>query len=235
MTRPSYKGIKIKPRGIKEWLRARGLHWGCFCGITAPPNVHLSSRIIHTVEGDVFVLCHDEVSSCKFFCKQFIHSKPETCTNSLVVNLFHLYEIVAHTSEYPSIPKLGESLFRSITHTFFNYLIDHNRDTGRSEMADSDVVNFHLKQLTMSEIAPLLKGFCGDFVRGVEQMAGTSQIPLRTVKTCEFKPINYYICLTHLSEQQSAEIRVHCSHFGVLQCLSHLLPLSSAHQTVDLL
>lgn len=38
----------------------------------------------------------------------------------------------------------------------------------------------------MSEIAPLLKGFCGDFIRGVEQMAGTSHIPLRTAKTCEF-------------------------------------------------
>ena len=49
-------------------------------------------------------------------------------------------------------------------------------------------MNFHLKQLAtqMYEIAPLLKGFCGDFVCKVEQMAGTSHIPLRTAKTCEF-------------------------------------------------
>jgi len=109
--RPSYKGIKIKPSGIKEWLRARGLHWGCFCGMTASPNVYLSSRIIHTAKGNVYVLCHHEVSSCKFFCKQSIHS--ETWYWLTLVNLTDLYEIVCYTSEYPSIPKLGESLFRS--------------------------------------------------------------------------------------------------------------------------
>ena len=96
-------------------------------------------------------------------------------------------------------------------------------------------MNFHLAKLTTSEMAPLLKGFCGDFVCGVEQMAGTSHTPLRTVKTCEFKPINYYICLMHLSEQQSVKIQVHHWHFGVLQFLSHPLPISPAHQTANLL
>lgn len=63
------------------------------------------------------------------------------------------------------------------------FLLDQcNGDTHR-EMAD--LVKFHLAQLAISEIAPFLKGFCGDFVRGVDQMAGTIQTPLRTVNTSE--------------------------------------------------
>jgi hypothetical protein len=49
----------------------------------------------------------------------------------------------------------------------------------------ADVVNFHIRQLQMSEIAPFLRGFCGDFVRGVDQMAGTIQSPRRSAKTSE--------------------------------------------------
>ena len=72
-----------------------------------------------------------------------------------------------------------------ITHTFFNYLIDQRNGDTSHEMAE--VVNFHIAQLTMSEIAPLLKGFCGDFVHGIEQMAETtSHFSLRTAKTGEF-------------------------------------------------
>jgi len=70
---------------------------------------------------------------------------------------------------------------QSILRFIFDYFIDQRNGDTRRETAD--VVNFHITQLTMSEIAPLLKGFCGDFVRNVEQMAGTSHVPLRTAKT----------------------------------------------------
>ena len=46
-----------------------------------------------------------------FFVSNSYTPRPDT--NSLVVNLTDLYEIVANTSEYPSIPKQGKSLFRS--------------------------------------------------------------------------------------------------------------------------
>ena len=59
-------------------------------------------------------------------------------------------------------------------------LDQRNRDSLRET---ADIVNFHITQLAMSETAPLLKGFCGDFVRGVEQLAGTIQIPLRAANT----------------------------------------------------
>jgi hypothetical protein len=49
-----------------------------------------------------------------------------------------------------------------------------------------DLMKFHLQQLVMSEVAPLLKGFCGDFIYGVEQMAGVIQTPLRTANTSEY-------------------------------------------------
>ena len=73
------------------------------------------------------------------------------------MDLTRLYEIATHTSEYRTIPKLG---------------------VGQHERAD--LVEFRVGQLAMCEIAPLFKDYCGDFVRGVEQMAGTIQTPSKT-------------------------------------------------------
>lgn len=52
-----------------------------------------------------------------------------------------------------------------------------------------DLMNIRLGQLADSEIAPLFRGYCGDFVPGVEQMAGlgTFQSPLRTANTSEYQ------------------------------------------------
>jgi hypothetical protein len=103
------------------------------------------------------------------------------------VDLTHLYEIALHESDYHTLPKLGEffSITMMIHQSLTIYLDQHNKDSQR-EMVD--LVNFHLRQLAMCEIAPLLEGFCGDFVRGVEQleMAGTTQTPSKTEKTSEY-------------------------------------------------
>ncbi|KAF8154586.1 hypothetical protein B0H34DRAFT_676339 [Crassisporium funariophilum] len=79
---PLYCGVKIKPSGIKDWLRARGLHWACFCGMTAASGVHLSAQIVHTIAGDVVVFCHYEPSTCNFFhpiLTSFFSQPVETC------------------------------------------------------------------------------------------------------------------------------------------------------------
>lgn len=73
------------------------------------------------------------------------------------MDLTCLYRIVTHTSEYRTIPKLGE---------------------GQHERAD--LVKFRVRQLAMYETAPLFKDYCSDFVRGVEQMAGAIQTPSKT-------------------------------------------------------
>jgi len=39
----------------------------------------------------------------------------------------------------------------------------------------AELANLHLAQLVASEVAPLLRGFCGDFVPEVEQMSGSRQ------------------------------------------------------------
>ena len=49
----------------------RGLHWSCFCGLTAPPGVHLSCQIIHASSSRVLAFCHYEPSTCKFFSMWF--------------------------------------------------------------------------------------------------------------------------------------------------------------------
>lgn len=63
------------------------------------------------------------------------------------------------------------------------HLDQHNRVT---QLERDDLLNIRLGQLPESEIAPLFRGFCGDFVPGVEQMAGTFQSPLRTANTSEY-------------------------------------------------
>jgi hypothetical protein len=38
-----------------------------------------------------------------------------------------------------------------------------------------ELINFQLGQLVASDVAPFLKGYCGDFVPSVEQMSGSRQ------------------------------------------------------------
>ena len=64
-------GRKVLAHQLRDWLRARGLHWSCFCGLTAPPGVHLSCQIVHASSGRVLAFCHYEPSTCKFFSMWF--------------------------------------------------------------------------------------------------------------------------------------------------------------------
>ncbi|KAF9521589.1 hypothetical protein CPB83DRAFT_841147 [Crepidotus variabilis] len=48
---PYNSGVKIGPHRLKYWLRSRGLHWPCFCGMLTDTST--SSRIIDTLGGDV--------------------------------------------------------------------------------------------------------------------------------------------------------------------------------------
>ena len=82
--RPSYNRIKIKPSDIKDWLWVRGLHWVCFCGMATPSNVHLSSRIIQSGGGDLFVLYVMMKShSVNSFVSGPYTPRPASDTNSL--------------------------------------------------------------------------------------------------------------------------------------------------------
>jgi hypothetical protein len=66
--------------------------------------------------------------------------------------------------------------------SYYLLLDQRNGDTQRET---EDLLNFHLRRLAMSEIAPFFKGFCGDSLPGVEQKAGGIQSPLRTANTSE--------------------------------------------------
>ncbi|KAF8162742.1 hypothetical protein B0H34DRAFT_671902 [Crassisporium funariophilum] len=153
---PLYRGVKIKPSGIKDWLRARGLHWACFCGMTAASGVHLSAQIVHTIAGDVVVFCHYEPSTCNFF-----------------LNLSDIFQIARCASEYTHLQKIDQ-LQGSMGHEAV------------------DLVNLRLLQLVTSEVAPLLKGFCGNFIAGVELLSGSRQYTAKSAST------------THPSSQISA-------------------------------
>ena len=103
------------------------------------------------------------------------------------MNLSDLYEITTLTSNYLMLPKLGEivSTFKLSVTILTVYLDQCTKDI---QCETADLINFHMGQLAMLEIAPFLRGFCGDFVHGVEQLAGTilSQSPSKTAKTSEF-------------------------------------------------
>ena len=170
-SRPTYRGVKITPAGIKEWLRARGLHWSCFCGMTAPLGVHLSSRIVHALSGDVFGFCHDEPTSCEFFCKYgLLHI--DVMLTSWLVNLTSIYESARFTSEYPLLPKSEYPNCCQWPITHKSLTIDL-LPGGRHDALE--LINLQLGQLVASEVAPYLKGYCGDFISGVEQMSSSRQ------------------------------------------------------------
>lgn len=80
------------------------------------------------------------------------------------------------------LPKLGK-IFSVLSITLLTVYLDQRNKYTERETAD--LMNFHIGQLAASEIAPFLRGFCGDFVRGVEQLAGSVQSPLRSAKTSE--------------------------------------------------
>ena len=88
------------------------------------------------------------------------------------------------TSDYAILPKLGEIVSTLSLKIQFTVYLDQQNIDMRSDLV-VELVNFQIRQLARSEIAPFLKGVCGDFVKGVEQLAGTIQSPLKTAKTSE--------------------------------------------------
>jgi hypothetical protein len=62
--RPTYHGRRILPHRIKDWLRNRGLHWSCFCSLTLGGSI--STRIVESMSGSIFVFCNSPLSVCGF-------------------------------------------------------------------------------------------------------------------------------------------------------------------------
>ncbi|KAF6740901.1 hypothetical protein DFP72DRAFT_1127746 [Ephemerocybe angulata] len=60
-------GDYILDTGLREWLRARGLHISCFCVIRLKRPT--SCRIIHEMGGDVVAKCHFKDPECPFFLR----------------------------------------------------------------------------------------------------------------------------------------------------------------------
>jgi hypothetical protein len=75
-------------------------------------------------------------------------------------------------SEYPLLPK-SESLFVLFSMNNNPPTIDQLPGNGRYDAME--VINLQLEQLVASDIAPYLKGFCGDFIPGVEQQSSSRQ------------------------------------------------------------
>ena len=65
--RPMTNGRRIRPQGLRPFLRRHGLHWGCFCSLISDES--LSCRIVHTESGLVIAFCHSYPSACGFRCK----------------------------------------------------------------------------------------------------------------------------------------------------------------------
>lgn len=89
-------------------------------------------------------------------------SEPSTC--KFFLNRSDKYESVTRKSDYRYLQKL-----------------DHLQQEARQEGAD--LVTLKLEQLVASEVAPFLGEFCGDFVAGVEQMAGLHQYVPKSAST----------------------------------------------------
>jgi hypothetical protein len=86
----------------------------------------------------------------------------------VLVNLTCIFESATFTSDFQ----------RTVSHPFTsvnNQGLTQNIDQSPSAKQHDalELINFWLEQLVASDVASYLKGYCGDFIAGVEQMSGS--------------------------------------------------------------
>lgn len=102
---PTFNRKKIVPSSIKNWLRARGLHWSCFCGLVSATSE--STQIVQSIgDGKVYVFCSSYPPKCHFY-----------------LQLSELYTSATLESEYPHIPKLVSGLMPSTNNLLTAFLL----------------------------------------------------------------------------------------------------------------
>ncbi|KJA20387.1 hypothetical protein HYPSUDRAFT_203874 [Hypholoma sublateritium FD-334 SS-4] len=60
-------GLRVDPKGFRNWLTRRGLHLNCFCAATFPTGESCSCRIVTAIDGNVFAFCAQYPMKCGFF------------------------------------------------------------------------------------------------------------------------------------------------------------------------
>ncbi|KAK7039724.1 hypothetical protein R3P38DRAFT_490028 [Favolaschia claudopus] len=67
MSWPTHNGVKIRPDGIKNYLRARGLFIECACAFESDAQHPRSCQIVvSSLSGNVFAFCHFDRARCQF-------------------------------------------------------------------------------------------------------------------------------------------------------------------------
>ncbi|KAF8205449.1 hypothetical protein K438DRAFT_2096818 [Mycena galopus ATCC 62051] len=169
---PLHNGYKIKPQGIKNYLRAHGLFLECFCSFQSDCHHPRSCQIVvSSITGDVFGFCHYDSARCtskinfsnihkKCLLKaSYVHlptlqsgEVPDTKTLLVAFNLrrFHRHEIAPHFEGY-----LGEhsSGYPNGTRQLGGCLLTHrpSNDTARLMLLIPAVIaKIHLQTLTIT-------------------------------------------------------------------------------------
>jgi len=102
---PTFNGKRIVPTGIKNWLRARGLHWSCFCGLLSGASE--STQIVQSIgDGKVYVFCSSYPPKCHFYLK-----------------LSEIYISAVLEFEYPHVPTLASDLAFSTNNLLADFLL----------------------------------------------------------------------------------------------------------------
>ncbi|KAG6823882.1 hypothetical protein H0H93_002886, partial [Arthromyces matolae] len=67
---PTHNGVPVLPSGLRAYLRARGLHWACFCAMLLPEGQSCSCRIVQSKQDKhVMAFCGEPMKGikCGFF------------------------------------------------------------------------------------------------------------------------------------------------------------------------
>ncbi|KAJ6477248.1 hypothetical protein DFH09DRAFT_1216074 [Mycena vulgaris] len=66
MSYPTHNGVKIVPKGIKNWARLRGLFIECYCAFGLGVDSPRSCQIVEGIDGDIKAFCHYDRPRCQF-------------------------------------------------------------------------------------------------------------------------------------------------------------------------
>ncbi|KAG6848516.1 hypothetical protein H0H93_016357 [Arthromyces matolae] len=166
MAWPMSNGILILPNGVRTFLRARGVHWACFCALILGDGRTCSTRIVHAADsGDVLVFCgrRNNGHDCGFF-----------------MNLSKIYKKLTLRAHYDNSPTLGKF---HISHLTELSLIE-SLASGRAPDMEVLVRAHRLESFPDDEIGEYFEGYLGEHITsfpGVEQLAGESVRPQRRI------------------------------------------------------
>jgi hypothetical protein len=169
--RPMQNGIRIKPQGVRAWLRKRGLHWACFCVLEMDTSV--SCQIIHALDGRVMAFCSQSPSRCGFRSTSVIFLRISLLTHFVS----EFVQPISFSVVGVKLPTLNDPWYACSLFVHDRILI-FVQDSGDTPDMGAILAAFILSG--SSDPCPNFEGYCGEHqyeYPGLEQKSGPRKTP----------------------------------------------------------